>query len=120
MDIFSFMGQMLPQETEVGLGVLGIFSTPVTILTMILKKDNELFMDNLTLWTAPFSKPLKIRKLNLSEDSKRILMQMGLDEGDTVEKLHSAPLGEPVSVLIGAQQFALRKDICKNIFVELA
>lgn len=39
MDIFAFMGQMLPQETELGLRVLGIFSLTAGILTMILKKD---------------------------------------------------------------------------------
>ena len=76
-------------------------------------------MDSLTLWTAPFSQKLKIQKVTLSDESKRILLQMGMDVGDCVEKLHAAPLGEPVSILIGSQQFALRKDVCKNVYVEL-
>ncbi len=85
---------------------------------MILKKDNPQFMANLSLWQAPFAKSLRICTLELPEETQRILLQMGLEAGETVKKMHAAPLGEPVSILIGSQQFALRKNLCQKIFVE--
>jgi Fe2+ transport system protein FeoA len=85
---------------------------------MILKKDNSPSMANLSLWQAPFTKPLRICVVELPEETQRILLQMGLEAGEIVQKMHAAPLGEPISVLIGSQQFALRKNLCQQIFVE--
>jgi Fe2+ transport system protein FeoA len=76
-------------------------------------------MSALSLWNAPFRKKLQISGIELPEESKRILVQMGIDQGEALEKLHSAPLGDPVSVLIGSQQFALRQEICQKIYVEV-
>ncbi len=74
------------------------------------------------LWEAPFRKPLRIVDLagfDPSEDEIRlVLTQLGVDEGETIEKLHSAPLKDPVSLRIGEQVFTLRADVCRKIRVE--
>lgn len=74
-----------------------------------------------TLWDAPFQKVLRVRNLEgLTPEVRLVLTQLGLDPGETVEKRHSAPLGDPITIRIGAQLFTLRKDICRRIQVELA
>lgn len=73
-----------------------------------------------TLWDAPFQKALRVRNLEgLAPEIRLVLTQLGLDPGETVEKRHSAPLGDPITIRIGAQLFTLRKDICRRIQVEL-
>ncbi len=47
-----------------------------------------------------------------------MLAQLGLDSGETVEKVHIAPLRDPVSLRIGEQLFTLRADMCRRIQVE--
>ena len=74
-----------------------------------------------TLWDAPFEKALRVRNLErLAPEVRLVLTQLGLDHGETVEKRHSAPLGDPITLRIGAQLFTLRKDVCRRIEVELA
>lgn len=73
----------------------------------------------MTLWDAPFSRPLRIVDLSgLPEEARRVLSQLGLDDGEMVEKRHVAPLGDPISVLIGSQSFTLRSEICQKVGVE--
>jgi Fe2+ transport system protein FeoA len=73
----------------------------------------------LTLWDAPFRKPLRILTLSgFGGEVRLVLAQLGLDAGETVEKMHSAPLKDPVSLRIGEQLFALRAEVCRKIQVE--
>lgn len=75
----------------------------------------------MNLWNAPFKTPLKIIRINgLSSDVQLVLMQLGLDSEEEVQKLHSAPLGDPVSLKIGSQVFTLRSEICQQIEVGVA
>lgn len=73
----------------------------------------------MNLWSAPFKTPLKILGMDsLSTDVRLILIQLGLDHDEVIQKLHAAPLGDPVSLKIGNQVFTLRSEVCKKIDVE--
>ncbi len=73
----------------------------------------------MTLWEAPFRKPLRILDLSgFGEEVRLVLAQLGLDPGEIVEKVHSAPLRDPIGLKIGEQFFTLRSDICRKILVE--
>lgn len=73
----------------------------------------------MNLWEAPFGQPLRVKEIaGLSEEVRLVLNQLGLDQGETVEKKHLAPLGDPVSLLIGSQLFSLRAEVCRHIQVE--
>ena len=75
----------------------------------------------MTLWDAPYLKALRVRSLEgLAPEARLVLTQLGLDAGEAVEKRHRAPLGDPVTLKIGAQLFTLRKEICQRIEVEEA
>lgn len=74
----------------------------------------------MTLWDAPFARPLQILSLKgLSEEVRLVLSQLGVDAGETIEKRHLAPLGDPLSLRIGSQVFTLRADLCRLIEVEV-
>lgn len=74
------------------------------------------------LWDAPFRKRLRIESLRgfgANEDEIRlVLTQLGIDVGEMIEKLHDAPLRDPVSLRIGEQVFTLRAELCRKISVE--
>ncbi len=73
----------------------------------------------MTLWDAPFRRPLRVTDLQgFGEEIRAVLAQLGLDSGETVEKVHIAPLRDPVSLRIGEQLFTLRADMCRRIQVE--
>ena len=73
----------------------------------------------MNLIDAPFQKMLKIQTLAIpSEEVRLVLLQLGLDDGEIIKKLHIAPLGDPLSILVGEQVFSLRKEICACIQVE--
>lgn len=73
----------------------------------------------MTLWDAPFRKPLRVLDLSGFEDDIRlVLTQLGIDSGETIEKVHAAPLRDPVSLRIGEQLFTLRSEVCRKIVVE--
>jgi Fe2+ transport system protein FeoA len=55
----------------------------------------------------------------LGEDVRLVLIQLGIDHDEWIEKVHTAPLGDPVSVRIGQHLFTLRKEVCREIEVEL-
>lgn len=75
----------------------------------------------LNLWDAPFQTPLKIQSMaELSEEVRLVLVQLGFDQDEIIQKMHKAPLGDPTSILIGDQQFTLRAEICRKIMVEVA
>jgi Fe2+ transport system protein FeoA len=72
-----------------------------------------------TLWEAPFLMPLRVVDLaGLAPEVRLVLIQLGLDPGESVEKRHAAPLGDPITLRIGSQLFTLRKEICQLVHVE--
>jgi Fe2+ transport system protein FeoA len=76
----------------------------------------------MNLWDAPFRCPLRVLDLSglgtENHEASLVLTQLGVDIGETIEKLHSAPLKDPISILIGQQVFTLRSEICRRILVE--
>jgi Fe2+ transport system protein FeoA len=88
----------------------------------LIDNDSQLgYFLGVNLWEAPFHQPLKILAIeNVSEELKLVLMQLGIDIGEPLEKMHVAPLGDPLSFRVGEQLFTLRKEICRKILVELA
>lgn len=73
----------------------------------------------MNLWDAPFRKPLKILSVDgLSEEIRLVLSQLGIEVGEAIEKMHLAPLGDPLSLRIGEQLFTLRRELCRHIHVE--
>ena len=71
------------------------------------------------LWDAPFHVPLRVARIReLDSDTCLVLTQLGLDPQELVEKVHVAPLGDPVMIRIGSQLFTLRREICEKIDVE--
>ena len=74
----------------------------------------------MNLFEAPFKKPLRIEKLSgFDAETLLVLTQLGLDAGETIEKLHAAPLNDPVGIKIGEQVFSLRSGVCRKIDVVL-
>lgn len=74
----------------------------------------------MTLWDAPFRKPLRVLDLSaFGDDVRLVLSQLGIDAGETIEKVHAAPLRDPVSLRIGEQLFTLRSEVCRLIQVKL-
>lgn len=74
----------------------------------------------MNLFDAPFRKKLRVRALaDLPKDARLVLIQLGLDEGELVEKVHTAPLGDPIGLRIGEQLFTLRSELCRKIGVEV-
>lgn len=75
----------------------------------------------MNLWDAPFRKPLRVLELSgFGDEVLLVLVQLGIDVGETIEKVHAAPLRDPVSLRIGDQLFTLRSEICRLVRVELA
>ena len=74
-----------------------------------------------SLWHAPFLRPLRVQDLSaVPTEARLVLAQLGIDEGETLEKRHVAPLGDPVTHLLGAHQFTLRRELCLQIQVKEA
>lgn len=53
----------------------------------------------------------------LPPDAFARLLELGFDEGVSVEKLHAAPLGDPVAVKVGSTTVALRRALARAILV---
>lgn len=74
----------------------------------------------MNLWDAPFRKPLRVIALEAFGDETRlVLVQLGIDPGEVIEKIHSAPLNDPVSLRLGEHVFTLRQEACRKIQVEV-
>lgn len=72
----------------------------------------------MNLWDAPFRTPLKVLAIDEpNHEIRLVLMQLGIDAGESVEKMHVAPLGDPLSLKIGEQLFTLRRELCRKIKV---
>ena len=75
---------------------------------------------SLSLSEAPFRRPLKVTALNANDAHVRlVLLQMGLGEGEILEKIRTAPLKDPFSVKIGTHMFSLRREIGDQVLVEV-
>ncbi len=75
---------------------------------------------SVSLTEAPFRCPLKVLALNAKDPHVRlVLLQMGLGEGEILEKIRSAPLKDPFSVKIGTHLFSLRREIGDQVQVEV-
>jgi ferrous iron transport protein A len=72
----------------------------------------------LTLDRLPVGRAAKIVQIN-GEPSRVIrLMELGLMEGEMLEMLGTAPLGDPLAVRIGGCRLALRRHEAALIEVE--
>lgn len=74
----------------------------------------------MTLLDAPFLQNLRVISIQIEEGASLVLRQMGISVGKSLEKVHAAPLGDPLAVRVGGQRFSLRKEICARIHVERA
>ena len=73
----------------------------------------------MNLAEAPLNTILRIAAVDAgSVDVDLVLRQMGIFVGESVEKLHVAPLGDPLTLRIGGQRFSLRMEISRAIRVE--
>lgn len=72
-----------------------------------------------SLLEAPFAKSLRIAEIGADSDVVLVLRQLGIATELQVEKIHQAPLGDPITVRVGTHQFALRRDLCRLIHVEV-
>lgn len=73
------------------------------------------------LHQAPMRKELVLREFAFdhAQDAPLILEQLGLFPGVILEVLHTAPLGDPLTIKIAKKQsFALERSLCQNIIVE--
>jgi Fe2+ transport system protein FeoA len=79
---------------------------------------------DVNLLEAPFRKRLRVVDLSavggVEDEVRLVLAQLGVDEGELLEKLHDAPLKDPISLRIGEQVFTLRAELCRKIQVEAA
>lgn len=60
-----------------------------------------------------------IKKLNVNENIKRRLQDLGLIEGTYIECILKSPFSDPSAYLIRGALIAIRKEDGKNIEVEL-
>lgn len=60
-----------------------------------------------------------ITKLDVKEDIKRRLLDIGLIEGTQIECALKSPMGNPIAYLIRGALIAIRKEDSKNILVEV-
>jgi len=89
-------------------------------LTIILKKRYGFFvaLNPITLTNAPLGRKLQVLSLDHADQRIRlILLQMGLGEGEFLEKVHVAPLQDPFSIRIGNQLFTLRREVGDHVMV---
>jgi Fe2+ transport system protein FeoA len=73
----------------------------------------------LNLWKAPFQTPLLVEGFtDMDNEVQSVLVQLGIEPGEQIEKIHSAPLGDPIAIKIGEHLFTLRSEICQKIQVK--
>ena len=72
----------------------------------------------MNLLEAEFGIPLRISDLSLEMDQVVVLAQIGLAKNDLIEKIHQAPLRDPLTVRVGQNLFSLRREICRQVQVE--
>lgn len=61
----------------------------------------------------------KIKEINLPQELRDKLYELGLIPGQEIEVLQDAPLGGPVKIRVGDYCLALRRREAKGIVVEV-
>ena len=61
----------------------------------------------------------RIEKLDGPPELVQRLLEFGLMEGEPIELLHFAPLGDPLEILIGGTRLSLRKREAASITVAI-
>lgn len=61
-----------------------------------------------------------VAEINLPQESRQRLMEMGLLSGTRVELVRFAPLGDPVEIRVRGYNLTLRKNEAEQIFVRLS
>jgi Fe2+ transport system protein FeoA len=69
-----------------------------------------------TLVDIPYEKEVKIASINDKELSE-ILFPLGCLVGEKIQKIRSAPLGDPIMCRIGDHFISIRKNDARKIFV---
>ncbi len=60
----------------------------------------------------------RVASLSKAGDMAQRLMEMGLLEGDEVELIRVAPMGDPLEVLVGDYHLSLRRSEAKLVELE--
>lgn len=71
----------------------------------------------ITLDKLPINEIGKVIKLNVNENLKRRLLDLGLVYGTEIKKLYKSPLNDPTAYLIRGSVIALREEDTKNILI---
>ena len=71
-----------------------------------------------TLDKLEISKTATIKSINLKNEAKKRLMDMGIIKGEKVKVIKKAPLGDPIEILIKGYKLSIRKNEAKGIEIE--
>jgi len=72
----------------------------------------------MTLDQLKDGQPAIIRRLHGEGALRRRLMDMGLVQGSTIERVKAAPMGDPVEYLIRGYHLSLRKSEAQLVEIE--
>lgn len=65
------------------------------------------------------NKECKIIKINVEEEIKFRLLDMGLIPNTKIKLVKRAPLGDPIQIYLRGYNMSIRKQIAKKIIVEV-
>ena len=65
----------------------------------------------------PLGKVVEIQKLDMEENIKRRLFDIGMIEGTKIKAILSSPWQDPIAYLVRGTMIALRKEDSQNIIV---
>lgn len=65
------------------------------------------------------NKECKIINIEVEKEIKFRLLDMGLIPDTKIKVIKKAPLGDPIQILLRGYNISIRKEIAKNIFVEV-
>lgn len=65
------------------------------------------------------NKECKIINIEVEREIKFRLLDMGLIPDTKIKVIKKAPLGDPIQILLRGYNISIRKEIAKNIFVEV-
>lgn len=60
-----------------------------------------------------------VKKITGPSEMRKRIMDMGVVRGTEIEVVRSAPLGDPVELLLRGYNLSLRKMDAKNVYVEV-
>ena len=76
-------------------------------------------MEERTLDTFKPSMKGRIKKIEADGALRRRLFDMGITPSAEIVMRKSAPLGDPIEIVVRGYELAIRKDIAKKIVVEV-